>query len=323
MKYGKPPKSDSTPTTFWSLLDLDTPLSELRGVSMLVVGEDRTTTALATIRITNEDRFDSVMHPRNEVPLAAYSLTTARVSAPNTLNSVPFPLDTALGTALRHLRITNLSAIVIPTIHWARRATPFTMEPTRILTAGDLHLDAATIVDYALARVAGERPDPPTSEDRRRASLVANAEAVLTEYGQLLSDIVYRIENSALFDGSVPTTAAFDVAMVRYQTDADVLSTQDLAELAQELEISYSVAKANAETLGLSHLPHTAQDDGRRAAKAARLASAASNEAEREAALAQVARILTGLGLHYLPDARSTRELTSGPAGHQQQDPRR
>ena len=189
MKYGKPPSPGSTPTTFWSLLDLDTPLSELRGVSMLVVGEDRTTAALATIRITNEDRFDSLMHPRDEVPLADYSLTTARVSAPNTLNSVPFPLDTALGTALRHLRIKNMRAIVIPTIHWARRATPFTMEPTRILTAGDLHLDAATIVDYALARVAGERPDPPTSEDRQRATLVANAEAVLTEYGQLLSDI--------------------------------------------------------------------------------------------------------------------------------------
>ena len=51
---------------------------------MLVVGADRTTAALATIRVTNEDNFDSLMHPRDEVPLAAYSRWPAWLASDQT-----------------------------------------------------------------------------------------------------------------------------------------------------------------------------------------------------------------------------------------------
>ena len=66
--------------------------------------------------------------------------------------------------------------------------------------------------------------------------------------------------------------------------------------------MTFDAARANADTLGLDHLPVTARDDARRAAGAARLAAGAATEAERAAANAQVVRILGSLALYYLPD---------------------
>lgn len=184
--------------------------------------------------------------------------------------------------------------------------------PTEIVTAGDLHLDQSNIVDYAIARRLGERPELRT-DARRRGELTARADELLEEFGQLRYDIAYRIENSALFDSAVPTTAAFNVATVKYQDGAGTLDLDELAELTRELEISYSVARDHAETVGLAHLPSTARADGRRAAKAARLAADAGTDSERDAALDQVVRILRSLALYYLPEPDRVRGELPAP----------
>lgn len=184
--------------------------------------------------------------------------------------------------------------------------------PARILTAGDLHLDGTNIVDYTVARQIGERPELLTDE-QRRTDVVERIEAILEEYGALKLDIGYRIENSALFDSAAPTTQAFEVALVRYNTHSPSLGLDELEELAGELEITYSVARDHAETVGLAHLPATARADARRASKALRLAQGASTDAEREAALEQVTRILDSLALYYLPDPGGVRrQITDG-----------
>lgn len=184
--------------------------------------------------------------------------------------------------------------------------------PARILTAGNLHLDGTNIVDYTVARQIGERPELLTDE-QRRTDIVARIEGILEEYGGLKLDIGYRIENSALFDAAAPTTNAFEVALVRYETQSAGLSLDQLDELATEVEITYSVARDHAETVGLAHLPSTARADARRAAKAVRLAEGATTDAEREAAMEQVTRILDSLALYYLPAPEGVRrQITDG-----------
>jgi hypothetical protein len=182
----------------------------------------------------------------------------------------------------------------------------------RILTAGDLHLDGTNLVDYAIARRLGERPDART-EAERGAQVARRIDDIRADYGRRAADIAYRIENSALFDAAVPTTAALEVALVRSETEAGSLSLGEREDLAAELEIAYSVAVDHAETVGFQHLPATARDDARRAHKAAQLADGAATEGEREAAVAQVIRILSSLSLYYLPAPEAARrELTDG-----------
>lgn len=185
----------------------------------------------------------------------------------------------------------------------------------RILTAGDLHLDGSNLVDYAIARRLGERPDV-LSDDGRTARASRRIDDIRADYGRRAADIAYRIENSALFDAAVPTTAAFEAALVRCDAEAPALSPSELEGLATDLEIAYSVAVDHAETVGFQHLPSTARDDARRAHKAAQLADGAATDGEREAAVAQVIRILSSLALYYLPAPEAARrELTDGRLG--------
>lgn len=177
------------------------------------------------------------------------------------------------------------------------------LEPTRIVAAGDLHLDGGNVVEYAQQRQRGHRPEMVRLEERT-SRVMARVADIKAEFGQLVTDIVYRIDNSALFDSAVPATERFQAALMAWD-DASDSSIEERDALAAEIEIAYSVARANAESLGLHHLPATARPDARRAAKAARLAASSSSAGEREASLYQVARILDALALYYLPTVTS------------------
>ena len=230
--------------------------------------------------------------------------------------------DSTLGVNLIKLfkMPAQVECIAIPSIEWPGRggglwALLRRRRGARILTAGDLHLDGSNLVDYAIARRLGERPDV-LSDDGRTARASRRIDDIRADYGRRAADIAYRIENSALFDAAVPTTAAFEAALVRCDAEAPALSPSELEGLATDLEISYSVAVDHAETVGFQHLPSTARDDARRAHKAAQLADGAATDGEREAAVAQVIRILSSLALYYLPAPEAARrELTDGRLG--------
>jgi len=116
--------------------------------------------------------------------------------------------------------------------------------------------------------------------------------------------MAYRIECSALFDPKVPATAVFEEALVAFEDVTDLTPTDEFDALATEVELAFNVAQANAERIGLSHLPEDKRADARRAGKAAHLAAGAATEGERQASLAQVKRILDSLALYYLPTIR-------------------
>lgn len=171
--------------------------------------------------------------------------------------------------------------------------------PMRILAPGDLELDRSNVVEYARGRLRGERPEI-RSREQRRAAILERVEQIKADYGRLSTDIIYRIENSALFDSSDPTTAQFQTALITFDGD-DGTDLARLEELAGEVEVRFAVAQDHAETLGLHHLPRENRDTARRASNAARLAERATTDGERVASMRQVARILDSLALYYLP----------------------
>lgn len=150
----------------------------------------------------------------------------------------------------------------------------------------------------------------------RAEAATDRVDAVKETYGALREDVVYRIENSALFDTTVPQTREFHVALMGWDDSAATLSPGEQARLAAEIQVRFDTARAHAETLGLHHLPATARAVAQRAAGSLRLAQRSQSDGERAAALESAARLLSSLALYYLPDPQVVRELAPPRTGH-------
>lgn len=185
-------------------------------------------------------------------------------------------------------------AIVLPGIAWAIVGLP-------TINRGDGFIEANRFIEEG----------PPASV--RRAGALAQVDGVKETYGRMLGDIAYRIENSALFDSAVPLSRQFDAALAMWDDLADDADEDEVVRIAGLVKLTFETARANAETLGMSHLPDTARDEAGRAAKAARLAAGSSSSAERAAAQEQVIRILRSLALYYLPDPERLPAALSAP----------
>ena len=87
------------------------------------------------------------------------------------------------------------------------------------------------------------------------------------EYGALLSDVVYRISNPALFDATVPESREFHLLLMQWDDAVSEATDEDLDALSRELTLAFSTARAHAERVGMDHLPWRARgtaegDDG-------------------------------------------------------------
>lgn len=154
---------------------------------------------------------------------------------------------------------------------------------------------------YSTAQIA-TRIDPSLAGSRASDSATARVDAVKAEYGQLRSDIAYRIDCSALFDGTVAPTRDFTLLLMKWDDDETRGTPAALDRLSREIRLAFDTARRNAEALGLGHLPRTARRKAERAVKAARLAVEGSTDGERSTALDQLGRLVSELDLHYLPD---------------------
>lgn len=175
----------------------------------------------------------------------------------------------------------------------------------------ELHGQRLSLHSYILGAV--EAPANPDIARRRVAD-------VLETYGALLSDVAYRIENSALFDTTVAESKEFQLRLMQWEDQAAHLDGAAVDALAREVALTFDTARANAERLGLAHLPLTARRTARQAVKAATLARTSPTEGERAAAREKVAKLLSRLALYYLPSPRSAPLLLGGqppqlPAG--------
>ncbi len=159
------------------------------------------------------------------------------------------------------------------------------------LAAGPAHVridGQSLMLSQVLARLAIDTPTGPSPAQR--------VDQVKARYGELLGDIRYRIENSALFDSAHPPTQRFELALVAWDPSSDQAEA-----LATEVEQSFTAAISSAEQLGLTHLPSTARDTARRAVKAVSIATASNSTAERKVAAQQAAQLLDSLALYWLP----------------------
>lgn len=157
---------------------------------------------------------------------------------------------------------------------------------------------------YALEHILDDRP----------SALAAGAavEEIKTEYGRLLSDIVYRIENPALFDPLQEHAKRFTTALIRWDTQQARLDGAELGTLAAEIRVAFETAKAHAESIGMDHIPLESREDASRALKSARLAMSTKNADERRAALKATRQILQSLAIYYLPNPEEAQLMVEG-----------
>lgn len=183
--------------------------------------------------------------------------------------------------------------------------------PVEVRSLEQLPLNSQNVAEYAAQRLAGAHPEALEAKPHRERVLGRIAE-IRAEYGALKLDLLARIDEPALFDGSEPLTARFLSALVEADDVADELPLPQLEALASRLEVSFEVAKAHARTVGIHHVPDDRRDDARRASKVARLARSATSDGERRAAVAQLGRILDGMALHYMPASVETLAIEQG-----------
>lgn len=218
-----------------------------------------------------------------------------RIRWPISGSTLAFPLMVALIVAVLItavvLRQPTLLLFAVPlaaSAWWRRDGGKLMLQPAVIQDSWQL------VPSQVMARIPLDAaPAGPTSLDR--------VEVVKAAYGELLSDIVYRIENSALFDAAHPPTNRFQVALLTWDA-----ASPRATEMADEIEASFAAARRDAEQLGYSHLPLSARSSAARAAKVAKVALSDAPETERAAAVTRADEILTSLSLYYLPTVDRT-----------------
>lgn len=149
--------------------------------------------------------------------------------------------------------------------------------------------------------------------DRPGAALTTRrVDQVKEHYGRLLSDIVYRIENPALFDPAVETTGAFTNALIQWDNSGATMPPAERSTLAARVQLAFESARKHAELVGMDHVPADARPEVERALKAARVSVSSRSKAEARAGLQQAIRILEALRLYYLPSAAEAEAITGG-----------
>lgn len=219
------------------------------------------------------------------------------------------------------LGLTPARVRLLPPILWQGRRRPasapslWAMVPRRLRPRrprmeflGSSRIVEEEVLEHALALergVAWERGGSPRTAGNRVDDAHQRVASVRQAYGELRSDLVFRIEHPALFDPADPTTAAFERALAAF-TAHDGAGPGEVEERAARVEVAFNVALRHARRRGLRHVPANHRGDVRRAAKAARLAAGATTDGERTASLRQVQRILDSLALYYLPSSTDT-----------------
>ena len=337
--------------TYWTPADIDAELIGLSGQAFLWIGRRRAvamqvsvvqgrygdTTILRCVdphvrplrewrrRITFRGQTLGDANPDDAPPRAVLRMPPWELDGNNLTGAqvrrwslLPMAAIIVLATVLAQPFVL-LALFLIPLLAWVRRA----LNPGDGLTVRSLEgmpLNEHNLVEYALARQRGENPRglrgiPRIEEARGRV------EKVRADYGGRKLDIVYRIEQPALFDSSAPTTDAFLVALWEFDQIPDDAPPREAEEAAARVEVAYGLARRHAETVGIRHVAPGKADDVRRAAKVARLAVDGGSEGERTAARAQLTALLASLSLHFLPDAAELRALEGPRAEPGERDP--
>lgn len=278
-------------TTSWSELPPKQPLAPLTPCALLVY-TDHESQVVTLSRVGRKSR-----------------ITIKAVDTDQTLASLP--AQATIRALAKKVLTEEARVMLLPPLvqdptqrgwFWRRR------KRLRLLGQEELGVDLDSVHEFALAIETGtwwhgKLPAAASGNPSLRV------ERIRDQYAALRLDLVYRIENPALFDPAVPTTSEFEAALAGFDPTGDL---KQRALQAHRIELAFALAREHAERAGIRHAEQQHRSDLRRAVKAARLAAQATTPGERTAALAQVQRILDSLALYYLPRKAELKALPSG-----------
>lgn len=140
-------------------------------------------------------------------------------------------------------------------------------------------------------------PDPHEVDRQRARFATANmqVDAIKLEMGRLRTDIVWTIENSALWDISVSASKAFFTALTIWDDHRSGWSIDERVSAAAELKVLWKGAVDNATRLGIDHLAAEDRPKAATAIKLVRKAESTSSDAERHQLMAKAAAILSSV----------------------------
>lgn len=139
--------------------------------------------------------------------------------------------------------------------------------------------------------------DPNEVERQREHFTTANmqVDAIKLEMGRLRTDVVWTIENSALWDISVPTSKAFFTALTVWDDHRSGWSINERVRASAELKVLWNAAVDTATRLGIDHLSVSDRPKAATAIKLVRKAASTSSDSERHQLMAKAAAILSSV----------------------------
>ena len=291
----------------WTLIATDAPVEQLLGVTVALSSRhDELGQRVTVLSVDRVKGASSLWTPASRVRVTHADLGEARsrrITVPGWLR-----LDDLLTERLGGGDVEKV--LVVPGARWGNDRV-FGQDETTAISHGagsaSLYSDEQILARLDVLPAQGRSGDDHSPDAAR-----ARVARVRETYGEMATDIIYRIEHSALFDTSVPLTRSFAVSLMRWDDEVDRLGAAALDRLSREVQVAFDTARDHAETVGLAHLPSTAQPDARRALKAAHLATRAATDGEREAALRQVTRLLESIALFYLPAPAEVPRMIAG-----------
>ena len=158
--------------------------------------------------------------------------------------------------------------------------------------------------------------DPSSIEQQRAQYSTASmvVDAIKLEMGRLRSDIVWTIENSALWDVSVPTSKAFFTALSVWDDYKSGWSVDETVTASAELKVLWKAAVDTAIRLGIDHLSATDRSKAATAIKLVRKAASTSSDAERHQLMSKAAEILSSVITITIP--RETMKILESGGPH-------
>ena len=109
------------------------------------------------------------------------------------------------------------------------------------------------------------------------------------------TDVEWTIENSALWDISVPSSKAFFTALTVWDDHKGDWSIDERVAAAAELKVLWRSAVDTATRLGLDHLSAPDRSRAATAIKLVRKAASTSSDAERHELMAKAAALLSSI----------------------------
>lgn len=160
------------------------------------------------------------------------------------------------------------------------------------------------------------------SYSRRRDAAVQLVDDILQELGELRTDVVWSITNSALWDVAVPSSKRFFTSLTVWVDNRDGWTVDETVAAAAELKVLWRAALDSATRLGINHLSISDQPKADTAIKLVRKADSTTSDSERHQLMSKAAKVLSGIMSITIP-RETMREIELGAKPPELEDPPR